>query len=192
MLQLLEDTPLDAEQRDCLQAAAQAATRLTSLLSDILDLSRVEANKLALVTEPFTLTDLREAVLSLFRTAAFKKGVTLTCTLHDGVPPLVVGDPARLRQILFNLVGNALKFTDTGRIWVDISPLPTADPQMARLLIEVGDTGIGISDADAASIFKPFIQAERSATRAYQGAGLGLAIVRRLAQLMDERSWIWM
>jgi PAS domain S-box-containing protein len=184
MLQLLENTLLDDEQRECLDAAAQAANRLTSLLSDILDLSRVEAEKLSLVDETFSLNDLRQSVLALFQTAAWKKGLKLTFTLDEGLPPLVVGDPARLRQILFNLVGNALKFTESGKIWVEISPLPETAPDKVRLLLVVGDTGIGISDEHVASIFNPFVQAERSATRAFQGAGLGLAIVRRLVGLM--------
>jgi PAS domain S-box-containing protein len=184
MLQLLGDTDLDGEQRECLEAAVQAASRLTGLLSDILDLSRVEADKLILVREPFALDDLRRSVLALFQAVAWKKGVELTFTLDGGLPRLAVGDEARLRQVLFNLVGNALKFTESGRVWVEFSPLPEIDPATVRVLVVVGDTGPGIPDAQVATIFSPFVQSERTVSQAFQGAGLGLAIVRRLVELM--------
>ena len=184
MLQLLEETALDAEQRDCLATAVQAANRLTSLLSDILDLSRVEADKLKLREELFSLTSIKESVLALFQTMAWKKGLKLLCTLDDRLPALVVGDEARLRQILFNLVGNAIKFTEQGEVRVEVFALPEASPSVARGLFVVSDTGVGISDTDLRHIFEPFVQAEGSYNRQGQGVGLGLAIVRKLVALM--------
>ena len=184
MLQLLEQTPLDDDQRDCLESATQAANRLTSLLSDILDISRIEADKLTLQNEAYALTTVRQSVLALFQTAAWKKGLDLTFSLDAGLPPLVVGDESRLRQILFNLVGNAVKFTEKGKIRVEVFALPDASPTVARVLFVVSDTGIGIPDEQVRCIFDPFVQAERSYTRHFQGAGLGLSIVRKLVRLM--------
>ncbi len=184
MLQLLAETALDADQRECLEMAVQAADRLTGLLSDILDLSRVEADKLTLREEPFSLADLRQSVLALFRTAAMKKGIQLDFMLDARLTEPLIGDEARLRQILFNLVGNALKFTDKGRVAVDVRPLADTPEGMMRLLFTVSDTGVGIPDDQLASILDPFVQAERTYTRHYQGAGLGLSIVRRLVLLM--------
>ena len=184
MLQLLEQTALDEDQRDSLETAIQAANRLTNLLSDILDLSRVEADKLALREEPFALVGLKDSILSLFQTMAWKKGLKIACTLDAQLPPLVVGDESRLRQILFNLVGNAIKFTETGEVRLDMCALPDASPSVARVLFVVSDTGVGISDEDLRHIFEPFVQADATYTRHAQGAGLGLAIVRKLVALM--------
>ncbi len=152
MLQLLETTALDNEQRDFLCAALDSSKRLNRLLSDILDLSRIEAGKLVVREESFELSELRDSVFGIF-------------------------------QILFNLVGNAVKFTDSGQVRVEAYALPGANGTQ-RVLFQVSDSGIGISDDQLKKIFEPFVQAEGSFTRRYQGAGLGLAIVRRLVILL--------
>ena len=184
MLQLLQLTPLDAEQKEYVGNAVTASHRLTRLLADILDLSRIDAGKVELRKEPFELAKQKESVLDLFETAAREKGVALTFHIGPGVPPRLVGDEARLRQILFNLVGNAVKFTPGGRVDVDVSSLGTRDGATACLLLVVSDTGVGISDAVLQTIFEPFTQADATYARSFQGAGLGLAIVKNLVALM--------
>ncbi len=184
MLQLLDTTRLDEEQRRYLLAAAQSSKRLTRLLSDILDFSRIEAGMLAVQRAQFAVEGLRRAALELFGLTAREKGVALTVDILPGVPRVLVGDEARLLQILFNLIGNALKFTRQGEVRVEVSLLPGCMPTDCRLLFSIEDTGIGITDELLANIFEPFTQAEGAYTRRFQGAGLGLAIVRRLIGLL--------
>ncbi|WP_428561983.1 MAG: PAS domain S-box protein [Solidesulfovibrio sp. DCME] len=184
MLQLLSNTALDADQAEYIRAATLSSLRLTRLLSDILDLSRIEAGKLVLHEAAFAPSALRDAVLDLFAAPARDKGLSLDVTLAPDLPPTLVGDEARLRQILFNLVGNALKFTHHGRLLVEMAPL-RRDDSRARILFVVADTGVGIPDERLRDIFDPFVQAEGTYTRRFQGAGLGLSIVRRLVRLMD-------
>ncbi|MEA5090672.1 ATP-binding protein, partial [Solidesulfovibrio sp.] len=184
MLQLLGTTDLDDEQAEYVQAATVSSLRLTRLLSDILDLSRIEAGKLVIQEAEFTVAGLRAAVLDLFSVAAREKGLALTFEVDPRLPATLVGDEVRLRQILFNLVGNAIKFTEKGEVRVEASLL-RQEKRHARVLISVADTGIGIADDKLREIFEPFVQAEGAYTRRFQGAGLGLSIVRRLARLMD-------
>jgi PAS domain S-box-containing protein len=184
MLQLLDTTLLDAEQREYLLNAIRASKRLTRLLSDILDLSRIEAGKLQLQDCDFHLSSLRESVMDIFSHAARDKGLMFDFVLDGALPPRVSGDEARIRQILLNLIGNAIKFTDQGRVLVDISRLPGTKSNQLQVLFTISDTGIGIPEAHLKDIFDPFVQAEESYTRSYQGAGLGLSIVRRLVRLM--------
>ncbi len=184
MLQLMETTALDGEQRQYIGLAVTSVNRLNSLLTDILDLSRIEAGKLVIRAAEFHVADLQDAVLGLFAVAARNKGVALECTLDPALPQRLVGDETRLRQVLFNLVGNALKFTDRGRIEVGMFPLPPLANGDERILFSVSDTGIGIPADRLGDIFEPFRQVESSYTRNYQGAGLGLAIVQRLVQSM--------
>ncbi len=185
MLQVLDTTQLDSEQKEFLRAAIKSSKRLTRLLSDVLDLSRIEAGKLVVVHHPFDLHELRDSVLDIFRGAASGKGLELRFELDARLPRALVGDEARLRQILFNLVGNAVKFTSAGHVTVAAWPLPTVNSTRQRVLFQVSDSGIGIPDERVAEIFEPFVQGEESYTRRYQGAGLGLAIVRRLVPLLD-------
>ena len=185
MLQLMETTPLDAEQLNYVQMATGAANRLTRLLSDILDLSRVEAGKMEIRKAPFLIQDILDSVSGLFAVTARNKGVALDCNLAPGMPATLVGDEMRVRQVLFNLVGNALKFTERGRVVVDIEALPAKDDGTYSVRFCVRDTGIGIAQDRLGDIFEPFRQVENSFTRSYQGAGLGLSIVQRLVGLMD-------
>jgi PAS domain S-box-containing protein len=185
MLQLLETTPLDDEQTRYVHMAAEAANRLTRLLSDILDLSRVEAGKMDIRKAPFHIRDIADSVAGLFNVTARNKGVSLECSLDPTMPATLIGDETRVRQVLFNLVGNALKFTVRGTVGMDITTLPPRTDDDIRVRFQVADTGIGIPEDRLSVIFEPFRQVENSFTRNYQGAGLGLSIVHRLVGLMD-------
>jgi len=184
MLQLLQTTAQDDEQKEYVLTAIRSSKRLASLLSDILDLSRIEAGKMSLREERFETRLLKEAVFDLFSLAAKDKGLELEFVYDERLPHVLVGDEARVRQILFNLIGNAIKFTQKGRVLTEVSRIPVAPEGICRVLITVSDTGIGIDDAQAKSIFEPFVQAENSYVRRYQGAGLGLSIVARLVKLL--------
>jgi len=185
MMQLLKGTELDAEQRQYADMAIRSGGRLTSLLGDILDLSRIEAARLALHVAPFRLADVFAAIAETFAPLSLEKGLPLVCRPDPGLPRIVSGDETRLRQILFNLVGNAMKFSAVGEVLVEgwnLLPLPDG---RARLLFAVSDTGVGIPDDKLDSVGEAFTQVETSYTREQQGAGLGLAICRELTRLMD-------
>ncbi|HCU69574.1 MAG TPA: histidine kinase [Desulfomicrobium sp.] len=184
MLQLMETTPLDAEQASYIHMATEAGNRLTRLLSDILDLSRVEAGKMEIRKAPFRVQDVIDSVSGLFAVTARKKGVALECTLAPGMPEVLVGDEMRVRQVLFNLVGNAIKFTERGRVALNVATLSARADDACGVHFCVTDTGIGIAEDRLRDIFEPFRQVENSFTRNYQGAGLGLSIVQRLVELM--------
>lgn len=184
MLQLMGTTELDAEQNEYLLSAIQSSRRLTGLLSDILDLSRIEAGKLAIHETDFAVEDLRTAVLELFSLAAETKGLGLSFSIDEQVPRRLWGDETRLRQVLFNLVGNAVKFTEHGQVRVEVMALEPGNFIHFRLLFIIVDTGIGIADEQLKSVFEPFAQGEGSYRRRFQGAGLGLSIVRKLVTLM--------
>ena len=185
MLQLLNTTALDAQQKECLLAALQSSQRLSRLLSDILDLSRIDAGRLALQKSAFTVNEVRDSLAELFRVAAQEKGLGLEFFFRERMPPVLIGDENRLLQILFNLVGNAVKFTEQGGVRVEADVLAYTGSARVRILFSVSDTGIGIADDQLQGIFEPFTQAEGSYTRRFQGAGLGLSIVRKLVRLMD-------
>ena len=185
MLQLLEESSPTREQREYIRLALSSSMRLTRLLADILDLSRIEAGKLALESGPFRLTDVRQSTLSLLSVATREKGIRFEFHLSDELPETLVGDQARLQQILFNLAGNGIKFTERGRVCVEASPLPARRDGRLGVLFTVSDTGIGISDELLGAVFQPFVQGEVSYVRRFQGAGLGLSIVRRLVHLME-------
>ena len=187
MLQVLEASDTDQDQAQCVDMALAASRRLHQLLSDILDLSRIEAGKLDIRSASFDLDSALSTTREIFEAAAREKSVDLSLHVGQCVPASLTGDSARLMQILFNLVGNAVKFTQSGSVRVEVYPLP--DPALearrsVRLLFSVEDTGIGIADQDLERIFEPFSQAESSSTRSFGGAGLGLSIVRRLMDAM--------
>ncbi|SDB09046.1 PAS domain S-box-containing protein [Desulfonatronum thiosulfatophilum] len=187
MMQLLDTTVLDEDQQQYVHLAKISAERLNSLLSDILDLSRVEAGMLELHESEFSMTELQESIIGLFSVTAKEKGLALECLMDPALPQRVIGDAARLRQILFNLVGNSLKYSDSGTVTVEMEPIKSWQEGACRVLFSVTDTGIGIPEDRVGDLFKPFVQVEGSYTRKYQGAGLGLAIVKRLVDLMDGR-----
>jgi len=185
MMQLLETTPLSQEQQEYVTLAIKSSERFTRLLSDILELSSIEANKMVIYPARFDLAEALESISGLFTVTAREKGVALECSMAPGVPAHVVGDAVRVKQVLFNLVGNALKFTEKGNVHVHLSALSAAKGGDARIMFSISDTGIGIPDHKFKDLFQPFTQVEGSYTRSYQGAGLGLVIVRRLVALMD-------
>jgi len=184
MLQLLETTATDPDQRQYCTLAIQSSERLTRLLSDILDLSRVEAGKLLIRHEPFSLRKALEDSLELFIPASAQAGVELELHVNQSLPEQCLGDAARLQQIVGNLIGNALKFTRTGSIRVEAYPLPGRHPDELRVYFSVADTGCGIPEEAMAELFKPFSQVSQGYTKSHQGAGLGLSICRHLVTLM--------
>ncbi len=185
MAALLQGTRLDNEQREYVDAIVSSANMLQALIGDILDLSKIDAKKLRLEHKRFDLRAPIEEVCDVLRGNASAKGVALNCEIGPGLPSQVVGDQLRLRQVLFNLVGNAVKFTATGEIRVRacISP-PHARLASNHLLIEVSDTGIGIPADKLEQIFEGFQQADDSTTRRFGGTGLGTTIARDLVALM--------
>jgi len=185
MIQLLDGTPVGADQNKYIELAFKSCNRLTRLLSDILDLSRIEAGMMEIHESKFRLEDLRSSILGLFAVESLTKAVTLKCIIDPTIHPEVIGDEGRILQILFNLVGNGLKFTKEGSVTVEIIPLVSEKNNDYRVLFTVSDTGIGIHEDHLRNLFKPFVQIEKSYTRKYQGAGLGLSIVKKLVDLMS-------
>ena len=185
MLQLLQTTDQSDEQKEYILGAIRSTNRLTRLLADILDISRIEAGKLQIIEAEFSTTCLQESILEIFSPTAREKCIDFKFTLDPQMPPKLIGDETRVRQILFNLAGNAIKFTEQGTVQVHASLLSPNKSEHARVLFTVSDTGIGIADEQISNIFEPFAQAEGSYTRRYQGAGLGLSIVRKLVKMLD-------
>jgi PAS domain S-box-containing protein len=184
MLGILQTTSLDEEQQELLLHANNASKRLTRLLSDILDLSVIESGKLMVRAAPFDLFEVCASIQDIFAQEATQKGITLCCGVDGRIPTLLLGDEMRLRQLLFNLVGNAVKYTSKGGVEIRMDCITPPGASRCRVLFTIADTGIGIPDDRLQDIFQPFTQGEGSFVRTYQGAGLGLAIVRRLTQLM--------
>jgi signal transduction histidine kinase/ActR/RegA family two-component response regulator len=183
MIGLLLATELTPEQREYAETVSLSAHSLLNIINDILDFSKIEAGKLGLESIDFALhTTIQEAV-DLLAKSAQSKGLQLTCCMHQGIPPVLRGDPGRLRQILLNLVGNAIKFTAQGEVVVWVSQVEETDTSVL-LRVEVRDTGIGIPPEACARLFQSFVQADPSITRQYGGSGLGLAIAKQLTALM--------
>lgn len=189
MAELLKETALTADQRNYVDRFARAATALLDLINDILDLSKIEAGHLNLETIPFDLCEVVESTAELLAGRAHAKGLELVAHVAPEVPTWVGGDPTRLRQILINLVGNAIKFTEYGGVTVDVQPDPTSgDPTC--LHFTVTDTGIGIPEDKVEAIFENFTQVDSSTTRKYGGTGLGLGISKRLVEMMGGAIWV--
>ncbi|TIH15784.1 PAS domain-containing sensor histidine kinase [Marinifilum sp. JC120] len=184
MLQLMITDTLPAKQVEYINAAMQASRRLNNVLSDILDLARVEAGKLTLYNRDFDPIDEMKHVFELFEVTSRHSGVKLKLHQPYGLPEIVSGDPARLQQILTNIVGNALKFTHEGHVSIEAQALPHSIPGHCRILFIVEDTGVGIADDKMHKLFQSFTQASEGYTRQYQGTGLGLSICKRLTELM--------
>lgn len=184
MHQLLRTTTLDAEQQEYVENAIGASRRLTGLLSDILDLSRVEAGKMEITDKPFHLRKVVHIVEQLFASACAQKRLALRMHVDPAIPWTLNGDSLRVQQILNNLVGNAVKFTESGSIELEVWRLPSSLPNTVRVLFSVTDTGFGIEEAKLDALFEPFTQADIGYARKHQGAGLGLSIVKRLVALM--------
>lgn len=175
-------TELDPAQRDNLRTVIDSAESLLSVINDILDFSKIEAGKLDLEAVPFNLHDVVGDTLKALAVRAEYKNLELACFVEPEIPPGLIGDPVRLRQILTNLVGNAIKFTERGEVVVRVNP--ESSNGRLRLRVEVSDTGIGISKEQLDKLFEPFSQADASTTRRYGGTGLGLSICVQLVELM--------
>ena len=183
MASLLLDTSLNSEQRDLANTLAQSSEGLLTIINDILDFSKIEAGQMALEVIDFNLGEQLQIPIDLQSDIAARKGIELILNIDPALPENLCGDPLRLRQIILNLLGNAVKFTATGEVMLNVIPISDrADHVMVRF--EIRDTGIGIPPAIQASLFRPFVQADSSTTRKYGGTGLGLAICRRLVELM--------
>lgn len=183
MASLLLETPLSEEQRDFAETVQASGESLLTILNDILDYSKIEAGKLTLENVAFDLRQTVENVLGLLYESATRKNLELVCDIAPGLHTALSGDPSRLRQILTNLVGNAIKFTASGEVVVRTSAVETSNED-TLLRFEIIDTGIGISQESQAHLFQSFSQADSSTTRKYGGTGLGLAICKQLVELM--------
>ena len=189
MTDLALETELTSEQREYLLMVKTSGDALLELVNEILDFSKVEAGCLDLENIEFSLPDCLGETVKLLSLRAHQKGLELTAHVHSDVPQFVSGDPARLRQILTNLIGNAIKFTDRGEVLARVETLAETDDQIELHCI-VRDTGIGIPAEKQSLLFQPFYQADSSMSRRFGGTGLGLAICTRLVALMDGRIWL--
>jgi two-component system, sensor histidine kinase and response regulator len=189
MTDLALDTELTGEQRDCLETVKLSADSLLIVINDILDYSKIEAGKIELEVIDFNLRNCAEEALRTFASAADEKGLELLCDISPDLPELVAGDPGRLRQILLNLVSNAIKFTAHGEVALK-AQIDAEDDDSRVIRFTVADTGIGIPEEKQEFIFSPFTQADSSTTREYGGTGLGLTICARMVAMMGGRIWL--
>ncbi len=186
MTELLLDTDLNEEQRDYAETAFRSGEALLEIIDSILDLSKMEAGKLQLEVVDFSPAEVLHEVLKLVSGRARGKGLTVSAVVSDHAQGMLRGDPARLRQVLLNLVANAIKFTERGAVVVRVNVAEVSEHGV-RLLFEVEDTGIGLAPDALARLFQPFVQADGSITRKYGGTGLGLAICKQLIEMMGGR-----
>ena len=186
LLQLIDASTLRSPQDDYLQEVRKSARSLLAIVNDLLDLSKVEAGQMRLELVPFDIVSVAEDIAVNYASAAHAKGIELLTEIDPRVPAEVVGDPLRVRQVISNLVNNALKFTKEGEVIVDIGVVDRG-PSHAVLGIRISDSGVGISEERAEAIFRPFSQADASTTREYGGTGLGLPICRQLVGLMGGK-----
>ncbi len=189
MTELALDTDLSPEQREYLETVRSSADSLLSVLNDVLDFSKVEAGKLDLDPIPFSLSDCLSETMKSLAVRAHQKNLELVCDLDADVPDAVIADASRIRQVLINLTGNAVKFTDQGEVVLRVS-CDQRTQSDCLLHFRVSDTGIGIPQEQQAHIFEAFMQADSSTTRKYGGTGLGLAISSRLVDMMGGRVWV--
>ncbi|GAB4410270.1 MAG: hypothetical protein OHK0039_14520 [Bacteroidia bacterium] len=192
---LLMDTPLNDQQREHVHTIATSSQNLYTILNDILDYSKIEAGKMDLEVQTLKISELLDEVMSLFASDAGKKGIKLSCNIDAGLPAFVRSDPTRLRQVLVNLVSNGLKFTSQGHILIharrhDGGDTPPAHGEPVEVAFMVEDTGIGIPADKQQAIFESFQQVDNSISRKFGGVGLGLAISRKLVELMQGSIWV--
>jgi signal transduction histidine kinase/CheY-like chemotaxis protein len=186
MTGLLLDTPLGLEQRELTETIQKSADALLGVINDILDFSRIESGRVQIESVEFDLRSLLEDTVELLSDRAQDRGIELCCELPEGMSTLLRGDPSRIRQIVNNLIGNALKFTEQGEVLLHVIPLQENDA-VQNFRVSVTDTGIGIAREALDLLFRPFSQADNSSARRYGGAGLGLAICKQLVELMHGR-----
>jgi CheY-like chemotaxis protein/HPt (histidine-containing phosphotransfer) domain-containing protein len=187
MVDLLTQSKLDEDQRHMMRTVRESAYALLTIINDILDFSKIEAGKLELEAIPFSIRDTIEGMSETLGPSANNKGVRVNIHVDPEIPDAVLGDQVRIRQILFNLGGNAVKFTEEGRVLVRAYLAAETDSEAVTIRFEVTDTGIGIPKEAQANLFKAFSQAETSTTRRFGGTGLGLSICQRLTNMMDGK-----
>ncbi len=190
MTSLLLDTPLTPAQQDYALTIRNSGDTLLSIINDILDFSKIEAGRIELEQQPFDLRDCIDETMDMLTNLAVEKELELSCLVDPIVPAGIIGDENRLRQILLNLLGNSLKFTDSGEVFLTVTSQPVSPPDLFELHFAVRDTGIGISPDRMDRLFQSFSQADSSTTRKYGGTGLGLAISQKLSELMGGRMWV--
>ena len=184
MLELALDGPLEGEQREFIQTAHHSAGSLVRILNDILELTRIEAGILSIEEKPFSAHHCVAEVVDIFIAEARRRGLNLVLRVADDVPKIVVGDQLRLRQVLTNLVGNAVKFTERGKVELKVEALSTNPSGKREVAFTVTDTGIGIPDSKKPLIFRPFSQVDESHSRRYGGTGVGLVISKGIVERM--------
>jgi len=189
MTDLVLDSELSGEQRGYLETVKSSTDSLLVVINDILDFSKIEAGRLELERIPFNLAEDIEEIVRAFGPKAHDKGLELLCEIVEGVPDRVIGDPVRVRQVLVNLVGNAIKFTEHGEVAIKVEPGGRFDDRL-KLHFAISNTGIGISPDKQQVIFEAFSQADGSTTRKFGGTGLGLTIAKRLVEAMHGRIWL--
>ena len=190
MTTLLLDTPLSSEQRDFVETIKGSGESLLTIINDILDFSKIESGKIDLETHPYDLRQCVEEAMELLAPKAAEKGLDLVVLIDPAVPTMVIGDVTRLRQVLVNLIGNAVKFTPKGEVVVSAYPAQAARPDEVGVHFTVADTGIGIPVDKQDRLFQSFSQVDSSTTRQFGGTGLGLAISKRLVELMGGTMWV--
>lgn len=190
MAEVLWETDLDDEQRKYVQVSRSAGENLLELINDILDLSKIEAGHMELENSDFDIRELLERTCAVIAPKAEGKGLKLACSVEPAVPAMLRGDALRIRQVLTNLLGNAVKFTKTGGVHIAVDLAAPQPKQGIELVVAVTDTGIGIAPEHLSHIFDSFTQADGSTTREFGGTGLGLAICRQLTGMMDGRIWV--
>jgi signal transduction histidine kinase/CheY-like chemotaxis protein/ligand-binding sensor domain-containing protein len=186
MTALLLDTPLDVEQREYADTVRRSGEALLGIINDVLDFSKIEAGKIELEQVAFDPRGAVEDALELLADTAQRKKLELACWVEDNVPEEVLGDPGRFRQVLLNLVGNAVKFTEKGEVFIRLSAAPAPAPRV-RLRLEIHDTGLGLTPEAQGRLFQSFTQVDSSTTRRFGGTGLGLAISKQLVELMGGK-----
>ncbi|MEO1734031.1 MAG: response regulator [Pseudomonadota bacterium] len=190
MAELLIDTDLTDDQRLYVKTIKNSGEALLEIINDVLDFSKIEAQKLTLHTKPFDLERCIIEVVMLLQPAALEKGLTVAVDYDMFLPTRYVGDPIRVRQILTNLIGNAVKFTEAGHVLIRVTGVPRSDAAATAVHVAIEDTGIGIANEKLGHIFGEFNQAEDNHSRPFEGTGLGLAITKRLVDMMDGSLWV--
>ncbi len=190
MAQILATTELDEDQQDLVKTIVESGDFLLTIINDILDFSKIESGMLEIESKEFVLIDVVKSVYDLLNSQAVTKKIDLEYAIAPDIPVKLIGDSARLRQILINLTGNAIKFTPHGNIAIAITGNPLSEPNQYQLQFAVADTGIGIQGDRISKLFQAFTQADTSTSRKYGGTGLGLAISKRLAELMGGTIWV--
>jgi len=189
MTSLLLDTNLTVEQKNFVETLRVSADNLMTIINDILDFSKIESGKMTLEEAPFELRNCIEDALDLFAQKAIERGIDLLYLIQPDVSPFLIGDITRLRQILINLINNAIKFTEEGEVFISIEKMRDEDGYQI-LQFSVRDSGIGIPKEKLPILFDAFTQADSTTTRRYGGTGLGLAIAKYLVEMMDGKIWV--